>query len=41
MPHGTHPNHLHSSPRSKRLWLWFGLLLGTGGGMLAGWLIAG
>ena len=27
--------------RAKRLWLWMGLSLGTAGGLLAGWLIAG
>jgi hypothetical protein len=41
MPQGPHLAHSQPGQRIKRLWLWLGLSLGTAGGLLAGWLIAG
>jgi hypothetical protein len=41
MSQGPHLAHSQPGQRVKRLWLWLGLSLGTAGGLLAGWLIAG
>ncbi|WP_372915499.1 hypothetical protein [Sandarakinorhabdus sp.] len=33
-------NERHGKPVIRRVWLWLGLVIGTTGGVLAGWLIA-